>query len=142
MRTFMLRDGDLSLTSGTYELVSGGTKLYQDMSYAMREPLGCDRFHPGWGSTLPNFIGQVSNPGTAILVQNEARRVLRNYSSIQQDRIRTDASARRRSRYGTGEVIKEITSVQARVNYDTVDVRCVLSTLSGAEVALVATVRA
>ena len=142
MRTFALRDGDLSLSSGTYEEVTGSTKLYQDLSYAMREPLGCDRFHLGWGSTLPRFIGGVSNPSTVVLVQNEARRIVRNYAAIQQERIREDANARRPSRFGTGEVIKDIRSIQARVGYDVLDVRCAVSTLSAAEVVLVTSVRA
>lgn len=141
MQTLMMRDGDLSLTSGTFETVTGGDKLHQDLSYALREPIGTDRFHPGWGSALPGFIGGTASPAMGTLVQNEVRRVVRNYAAVQQGKMTADAQARRRSRYGTAEVIKEIGSIQVRAEYDRLHVRCVLSTLSAAEVALVATVR-
>lgn len=141
MQTLMIRDGDLSLASGTFETVRGGDKLYQDLSHAVREPIGTDRFHPGWGSSLPNFIGGTASPATGTLVQNEVRRVVRNHAAVQQSKMTIDAQNRRRSRFGTGEVIKEIGSIQVRAEYDRLHVRCLLSTLSGAEVALVATVR-
>lgn len=142
MQTFMMRDGDLSLTSGSFEVATGGDKLYQDLSFALREPIGTDRFHPGWGSALPQFIGGTASPATAVLVQNEVRRVVRNHSVVQQGKISADIRSRQPARYGTGEIIKEIGEIQVRAEYDRLHVRCLLSTLSAAEVALVATVRA
>ena len=58
MKSFALQNGDLVLGQGGLLTVTGPSKVRQDLSIAMREPVGCDRFHPNWGSVLPNYIGE------------------------------------------------------------------------------------
>lgn len=141
MKTFLIDNGDLVLSSGSFAEVTGQAKLTQDLGLAMREPLGVDRFHPRWGSQLHLFLGLPATPEAGQRIQAEVQRVLDNAMAIQQDNMRADASAGRPSRYGTGEVINRVKDVRTRQEYDAFHVRVSLQTLSSDEVVLVSTVR-
>lgn len=141
MKTFALDNGDLVLSSGSFQEVRGQRKLTQDLGLAMREPLGSDRFHRRWGSQLHRFLGLPATTDVAQRIQAEAQRVMDNAMAVQQDNIRRDAIAGRPSRYGTGEVINRVKEIQVRQEFDAYHVRVALTTLSGDEVVLVSTVR-
>lgn len=141
MQTFAIVNGDIRIGSGSYATVTGEAKLRQDLSYALREPLGIDRFHRRWGSALNDMVGDAVSERTKAAVTAEARRVVETYARIQADRISTDATNRRRSRYGMGEVIRSIDSVSVRQEYDRLHLRIALTTMSQREVVLLTTVR-
>jgi phage baseplate assembly protein W len=141
MQTFAIVNGDIRMSSGSYAVVTGEAKLRQDLSFALREPMGIDRFHPRWGSTLSEMVGEAVSERSSAAVEAEARRVVETYARVQADRLNTDATNRQVSRFSTGEVIRSIDSVQVRQEYDRLHLRIALTTMSRAEVVLMTTVR-
>lgn len=137
MKTFEIRNGDLVIGPGGFGTITGPTKLRQDLAVAVREPYASDRFHPRWGSMLDTFVGQVSNPYSQSAVASEVHRLLGNYIAVQQDQITSDATRGVKPRYGTGEVISSVDSVQTIQTMDRLSVKVSLRTLSGEQVTLI-----
>jgi phage baseplate assembly protein W len=50
---------------------------------ALAEPYGDDRFHPQWGSVLPNYVGTPIGADTEMLVRSEVARVIQAYIGVQ-----------------------------------------------------------
>jgi phage baseplate assembly protein W len=120
MKTLEIRDRDLVLVGGAYALLDGSPKVVQDLRCALAEPLGNDRFHPGWGSRLEEFVGLPLDDVAAFDVQQEAQRVSANYAAIQQDKIQRDALSGVRSRYRTGDVLVAVDGVRVAWHHDQV----------------------
>ena len=118
-----LRDGDLVQLGSTLQTVSGANKLQQDMSLWLTERLGVDRFHPRYGSILPNFIGGVINLSTQADVQSEVDRVLGNYQAVQQQTFNANPQL-----FSYDELLNDLLSVDVGVSYDTVSVAVSVST--------------
>ena len=141
MKTMLLQDGDLIPGDEGFQAVSGEKKLRQDLGVALREPIGVDRFHPGWGSYLPGFIGQAITERLRQQVQAEGFRVVSAYSMVQLDTIRSDQAAGSRQRVNDGEVIRSVDDVRAAPQYDSIHLRVSVSTMAGRVFDLVQTVR-
>lgn len=142
MKTLALRGGDLVVGPGGLVTVTGHERVRQDLGVAAREPLGSDRFHPRWGTTLPDMIGLANQPDTEALVRAEILRLVQNYVALQGERMSRDSSYRRQPRYDASEIIDRIDTIDVRQEMDRLHVRVVLHTLSGAEVTLIETVGA
>lgn len=136
MKTLALIDGDLVVGPRGYATVTGATKLRQDLGVAIREPVGCDRFHPGWGSALGDTVGDKIDAGSQMRVRTEVTRVLSNYITVQQDVRRRDAAAGRTSRFSPGEIIRKIEDVSMIQSLDSLRVRVVLQTVADTTVTL------
>lgn len=137
-----LTDGDLSIVGGSYALCDGAVKTEQDVTCALIEPLGNDRFHPGWGSTLYRFIGLPMTPTTLFQVQQEAARVLNNYMAVQYDLVQTDTLNQTPSRFTTSELIGQVTSVVAAGTLDTITLTITIQTVDEQDLVLTATTTA
>lgn len=129
MKTFALRNGDLVIGPSGFKTVSGTKKVRQDLSMAIGEEYGADRFHPQWGSTLHRMIGTTIAPDTEFVVRSEVARVIQQYIDIQRFENVEDKMAFRRSRYSTSEIINRVNSINAKISLDTVQVRINLSTV-------------
>ncbi len=140
MRTFELVGGDLVLGEGGFALVTGQAKVKQDLGVAMREPYGCDRFHPRWGSILINYVGEPIEQQTSFLIQSEVGRIIRNYIMVQGGVVEEDVTAQRRSRLTMSEVVVGVNGIDVRQNQDKYHVRVRLSLFSGEEAVLTGTV--
>lgn len=121
-----LVNGDLVQQGSTLQIVSGSAKLQQDMSLWLTERLGVDRFHPNYGSVLPNFIGGVIGQGTQAAVQSEVDRVLGNYQAVQMQSFNSSPQL-----FSFDELLSDITNIAVGVNYDTVSVGVSVVTGSG-----------
>jgi len=141
MIDFALHNGDLAIGEKGYITVSGPAKVAQDLGVAVREPMGCDRFHPRWGSILPEFVGSPIGLLTETAIRNEVARLVANYIANQNEMLRADVNARRRPRFSTGEVIERLESIEVRQQYDLFRVRAVVRTLAGDRVEAVRTLR-
>lgn len=132
MKTMMLRDGDLVVSRRDYVMTTGAGKVAQDIRGALLEPLGNDRFHTGWGSTLDQFVGTVLNEFSEMDIEAEVNRVINNYAAIQRDRIDTDIiSEAATPRFTTDEVLSRIDSIALTSDADTVNIVIRLRTVSG-----------
>lgn len=136
MQTFRLKGGDLVLGSDGFEMVTGQEKLRQDLSTALREPIGVDRFHPRWGSMLDRYVGMSMQRDLSNVVKAEVVRILQNHVVVQNEAISDDVSAGRRSRFSTGEVIAAIESITVSEQFDRLGVQVTLRTMSGARLSL------
>lgn len=140
MKTLALRGGDLVVGPAGYQTITGTPKIRQDLALAMGEPYGNDRFHPTWGSVLPNYVGTPITQDTPMLVRAEVARVIAAYIGIQQDEVVSDALGGVRSRYTTDDVVAQVTDITATVNADTIRVSVSLVTRSNQQVTLNRTV--
>lgn len=108
-------NGDLAPLGGQLQIVSGVTKLKQDMDLWIRERFGVDRFHPRYGSVLEDFIGGIVNDDTGTEVTEELMRVLRNYMAVQKFAFTNNPQA-----FSLSELLLDVVSINSTVSYDTV----------------------
>lgn len=139
MKALQIKNGDLVIGSGGYATVTGSDKLRQDLSVAVREPYGCDRFHPRWGSMLSSYVGGVLDKYSTSAVSGEINRILGNYVAVQQDQMLSASSQGMKVRYSTGEVVSAVSKIDTRQSYDRLYVKVSLTTLSGEKVDVVTT---
>lgn len=140
MKALEIKNGDLVIGRGGYATVSGVAKLRQDLSVAVREPYGTDRFHPRWGSLLAEYVGGVLNEYSKMQVIGEVQRICANYIAVQQDQMAAANAEGRRPTFTSGEVVESVQSIEVRQTFDRLHVRVILRTLSGETVPLVSTV--
>lgn len=140
MKTFQISGGDFVLSNGSFATVTGKTKIQQDLGTALATEYGTDRFHPRYGSTLPNYIGQTAGSGTKILVQSEVTRVVNNYASIQQANINSYLRRGLQAPYSQSEVIAQLNAVAVQQDYDTFEVAAVITTQAGQSTSISASV--
>lgn len=136
MKTFALVAGDLVVGQGGFALITGQEKVKQDLGVAMREPFGCDRFHPRWGSVLISYVGEPADVQSEFLIRAEIGRIIRNYIMIQGSVVEEDVSDQRRSRLTTSEVITGVDGIDVRQDQDKYHVRVRLNLFSGDQVSL------
>lgn len=140
MKTLALTHGDLVVGSTGYATLDGAAKVLQDVRCALLEPLGTDRFHPGFGSSLDQFVGQQQDSLTATTIQTEIRRVVDQYAAVQRDRLERDALSGTASRYATDDVLAAVTSINVKPVQDRIYVQVNLTTAAGTPVTLVTSV--
>lgn len=136
MKTLLIRDGDLVLGHGGHETITGVAKVVQDLRMAIGEPLGNDRFHPGWGSRTNDYVGGAVEDGVVFSIRQEISRVVENYIAVQRDKIEADVLRGVRSRFGAGEVISDVQDIAVRQVEDRLLVTVRLRVLSGESIAL------
>jgi hypothetical protein len=115
--SLQVANGDLVQSGSQLGIVSGTTKLRQDMTLWLAERFGIDRFHPAMGSMFENYIGGIINFNTQSMVYSEAMRVLDNYQKVQFQSFRQTPS-----NFSLSELLYSINSVNVNISYDTVNV--------------------
>lgn len=113
--SFLVSKGDLALTGNQLAIVSGLTKLQQDMQLWVAERYGVDRFHPTYGSMLQYWIGGVVNASTNNRVSKELLRVLDNYQRLQLKAFKANPQL-----FSLTEMLASIDAVNISITYDTV----------------------
>lgn len=83
MKDVLIENGDLVPGRRGVEEVRGIDRMRQQLTHALLEPFGVDRFHPRWGSILSSMIGQQSTPELRAQVEVEVSRVIKNYLYVQ-----------------------------------------------------------
>ena len=134
MYTLGLVNGDLMVTAGDYLLLTGADKIRQDLSLALNEEFGGDRFHPRWGSIVKRYIGQLLTPQLALLVRAEVIRVVKNYIMVQRAEVLRDTQVDVQSRFDTSDVVRELVSVNTEMKWDRCNIYIHLRTLNRATV--------
>lgn len=97
--SLQLKDGDLNPSGALgYRVVTGPQKLIQDLRGWILEPRGSDPLHPEYGSTLDGgiypdgtaastMIGETVTKELAMNIEQELRRVLLAYQTLQLRRV-------------------------------------------------------
>lgn len=140
MKAWEISNRDLVLTGGAYAPIDGAPKVMQDLRCALAEPLGNDRFHPGWGSRLEEFVGLPLDDVVTFDVQQEAQRVAANYAAVQRDKIQRDSLTGSMSRYRTADVLVGVDSITVSRSFDQIQVTIRLRTGDNQATALDVTV--
>lgn len=131
IKTLALVNGDLAIgTNGAYLLYSGVSRIKQDLTLALTEEYGTDRFHPTYGSIVQSYLGQVLSAELMQLVRAEVNRVLQNYLVIQQNEVLRDTVIDVTNRFDTSDVVQSVDNVAARAVLDTIYLSATLTTLS------------
>jgi phage baseplate assembly protein W len=136
IKTLALMNGDIMPAQGGYLLYSGVNRIRQDLSLALMEEYGTDRFHPKWGSVIRQYIGNVITPQLQAMVQAEVNRVVQNYILIQQAEVLRDSNYDVRGRWSTSDVVRSVLAIKATTSTDRIDVRLALETLSRTKVTI------
>ncbi len=131
METLALSGGDLVVGPGGLQTLSGAAKIRQDLALALAEEYGADPYHSGWGSVLPQYLGEPVDDDIPMLVQAEVNRVLQQYMTGQQQQLATASANRQQHTIMTSEIIQTVNSVDVSVLYDTVKVVISLTTMAG-----------
>jgi hypothetical protein len=134
MKTFALQSGDLVISGGGYQMVTGMARVQQQIGLCLREPYGSDRFHDRWGSVLPNWIGTViEGPNIQMELRAELIRVVKNFISSQSALISQRAVNGLRSVLSPAETLVDISNIKIIQNQDTLVVKATLRTAGGQE---------
>jgi hypothetical protein len=136
MKTLQIRNGDLFVAPGGYGMLTGAAKVRQDLACAILEGLGEDRFHPRWGSTLPNMVGTPYMITTHTVMQSEVRRIVNNYMATQSQALQRDRIEGRQSRYSAQEIITKILDIKIGFRADRVTIRVLLQSLAGEQMSV------
>lgn len=137
MKSWQVSGGDLVIGQGGFQTVTGAARIIQHIRHALSEPLGIDRFHPGWGSLIDEFVGQPLNEGTAWELEQEVNRVIGNFMAVQNEKINRAAARGNSSLYTRADVLSEVSSVDVTYRQDQASILITVSTLSGDEVSTV-----
>jgi phage baseplate assembly protein W len=131
MRSLALIQGDLAIDgTGDYLTFSGVDRIRQDLTLALTETFGSDRFHPSWGSILDQYLGQPITPELEQAVKAEVNRVVQNYITLQQQEVLRDSQVDIAGRFDTSDVVRNVDGIQSRILYDTIYVSATLTTLA------------
>lgn len=132
MKTLWLHHGDLAIgQSKDYRTTTGPGKVRQDLRCALLEPLGNDRFHPGWGSTLSDYVGLSITEDLRQAVLTEVNRVIGNYAAVQRDKVEVDMISGSETRFSTSEIVSAVSYVQVASDLDSVHVNIGIRTVAG-----------
>lgn len=135
MKAWKMQGGDLVLGAGGFQTITGAERLVQGLRVALGEPLGVDRFHPGWGSLLDQFVGAPLDEGTVFDLEQEIHRVVGNYSAVQREKAARDALRNDgRSRYTRSDVIASVGNIEVTARNDSASVLITIVTGAGEQV--------
>ena len=143
MEQLGLIHGDLMIgTDGSYLMVTGAQRIQQDLTLALSDVYGTDRFHPSWGSILPEYLGNINNSTMLALVKAEVNRVIQNYlvitqsGVIQQSMMNVTNNNNPGASYSTADVVRSVDSINVSATLDTIYVSVQLTTLAGTSITI------
>ena len=128
MKTFQVKNGDLVLAGDRYAMVEGVARVQQQLGLGLREPFGSDRFHPGWGSMIPEWIGRTIQGNIQDEIRIEIVRVVRAHIMVQNSNLKRAAASSQKTSITMDEVISEIAEIKFRQEQDNLIVKVSLRT--------------
>lgn len=138
MKTLALRNGDLVVSGNALGMVKGVARVQQQVGLCLREPYGSDRFHPGWGSVLPEWIGRaIEGSGIQLELRAELIRVVKNFISSQTASIERRAVRGLRPVIEPAEILVDITDIKVIQERDSLVVKATLRTAGNREFSIV-----
>lgn len=131
MESLALTGGDLLIGSGGLQTVTGAAKIRQDIALALGESYGTDPYEPGWGSVLPQYIGEQITQDVPNLIQAEVNRILQQYINNQQAQLKAASTNNQTTTLTSSDIIRTVNSVDVAALYDTITVVISLTTMAG-----------
>lgn len=142
-----LTHGDFDVSNASLGTVTGQAKLVQDFRCYILERMGTDDLHPEFGSlidggTKPDGTEAESVIGTTdfrqafLVIENEIRRIAKDYQEKQLARARSDKFNYNKTTFSAGEILLGIASIDAVQNADTMNINVVLKSANNADAVL------
>lgn len=128
MYTFALTKRDLVLGQQSFVTTTGSPKVAQDLTVATLEPFGCDRFHPGWGSVMGNYVGSPISITSEAQVYAEASRLVANYIATQSAVARRAVSNGQSNPYSSADIVTGISSHSVNTSGTTISAQLAVRT--------------
>lgn len=137
-----ISNGDISYGQNGLNTVTGASKLVQDLSCCILEPLGTDFNDPNFGSIIEGgvdsdgnvylgLIGNLNDRDTATMIQAEIQRICQNYQTQQVQRNQEDLSTYGSSTLTAGEALLAVSNITVQQAGTMVYVTASLTTGSG-----------
>ena len=136
MKTIAVSNGDIQLNNGKIQFAVGSNKLAQDLTRWFQEPLGTGFTTPNFGSLLPGMVGGNQNTTTVSAVTNEITRVLQLYQGQQIISLKNAQNSAMLSNWNKSEIIQNINSVKASLQYASIVVEVSITTLNNNNIQL------
>lgn len=131
MQTLALVNGDLAISgAGGYATLSGVDRIRQDLTLALWEEYGTDRFHPRYGSIVKQYLGSPITPELQQLVKAEVNRVIQNYIALQQAEVIRGTQFDVTGVFDTSDVVRSLDGIDVHTALDAIYVRATLTTLA------------
>lgn len=120
MYDLKIQSGDLVLANGGEPVyVLGGEKLEQEMSHILLTPLGADRFHPDYGSSLEDSIGLPLNDERGFQLSLDARSALFYLQNLHANLVNRIRTGDLRSTLVANELLYEVDDITYSSEGDT-----------------------
>jgi phage baseplate assembly protein W len=137
MKSLQVYNGDLSLDSGgRLTFVQGTSKLVQDLTLWLQEPIGTSFTAPNFGSTLTGLVGAPQTTSTIAQIQTEVQRILGLYQSQQVIALKSAQNSSQLANWNKSEIINSINSIQVVQNLTSIDVYVTMTALNSSTVNL------
>lgn len=89
MNDLLIENGDLSLsTTGDAQIVTGPSKIIQDLKNWLMNRLGYNRFHPWAGTGIDDFVGGRPGEKTNMTIKRQIEQALSTYYAKQFEELR------------------------------------------------------
>lgn len=136
MKTITVSNGDIQLNNGKIQFSTGNSKLVQDITLWLQEPLGTGFTTPNFGSLLTQMVGGAQTGTTVSSVVNEITRVLQLYQGQQLINLQNAQTTAQLSYWNKSEIIQSINSVNATISNTTINATVSLTTLNNSATSL------
>jgi len=136
MKTIEVSNGDIQLVNGKIQFAVGSSKLVQDLTLWLKEPIGTGFTTPNFGSLLPQMVGGNQNSTTVSTVTNEITRILQLYQGQQAIYLQNAQNSAQLSNWNKSEIIQNVVSVQVSIQATSIIANIVLNTLNNTTINL------
>lgn len=137
--SLQIQNGDLAISGNDYATVSGNQKLVQDLTCAIKTPMGTDDANPNYGSLIDggvtsdgiyheSLIGGDNDNSTAAFVEAEISRVAQNYQAQQLARNQSDGIQYGKTTLTPDEILVNLGGLNTQSVEDSMLVTAVLQT--------------
>jgi phage baseplate assembly protein W len=131
MKTIQILNGDLNLSGGNIQFLTGSQKLLQDLQFWLEEPIGTGFTTPGYGSTLSQMVGQAQSSSSFINdIESEITRIIQLYQANQILDLQTAQNSAQLANWNRSEIIKNVVSMSTSVQNTSVVTNIVIENLN------------
>ena len=134
MNTWLVANGDLVLRRWRVPDPLRSSQNTAGPWHSLAYPIGTDRFHPRYGSVFGQYIGQPVGPLTQSLLQSEINRIIKNYQTVQLNRMNQAILQGYATVYALDDLVQAIQSISVTQNFDSFTIKATLITMSGTTV--------
>lgn len=131
MKSLQVSRGDIALGSNRrVSTVYAKSKLLQDLSHWLLEPLGTSSTTPSFGSRINELAFGENTSAQSLILKDEITRVLTLYQNLQFERVKVAQKNGELKSWSKQEIIASILAVDVEMKLTTAIVTIKISTLA------------